>query len=76
MTEPTQEEITLIAREYNHENKCGMCGHRTPSQWNLGEDEDEELATCAGCAIESIHNNAGPHEYTVIRATAESENKQ
>jgi transcription elongation factor Elf1 len=65
MTETT--EITLIRRQYDHEKKCGMCGFRTPVQWNLGEDENEELAACGSCTTEYIADN---EEYTITRAEA------
>lgn len=68
MTEET--EITLIQREYDEETKCGMCGYRTIVQWNLGEDESEELSACGSCTTRYLASN---EEYTITRAEAKSD---
>lgn len=59
------EEITLIKREYDHEEKCPGCGYRTVTRWNLGEDESEDLAVCGDCTTRHIARNKN---YTISRS--------
>ena len=47
-------ELEIVGRSYDHERKCPMCSWRSTFHYNLGEDEDEELAVCASCFVEWI----------------------
>lgn len=61
---PETKEVTLIRRSYDHATKCPMCNYRTSVVWNIGEDENEELAACGRCTTEYL---ADHDEYTLTK---------
>lgn len=70
MTDSTQEEVTLIAREYDSMKKCDLCGYRAHVHWTLGEETIARVGTCGSCTTRTI---ADTDAYTVMQTTLESE---